>query len=399
MIVKFFPHGNTSQGKSGRTSGGNAVRNYLLGKDNGREKSTLIRGNPDQTTEIINGIKNKSIYTSGVLSFAESEKPTEKELDEIINSFENTMFPNMDKDQYSGYWVEHKDKNRTELHFVFANIELKTGKALPVYYHRNDKNLVDSWKNLTNDKYKLLDPNAPINRKQLTPTTRNERDNEQKGGIHDRILSAVEQDLSVNSRDDVVKTIEKLGYQVTRTSKKDDTISIKNTQGGRNLKLKGELYSPNFSRDKLPNRQEYAQNIYDSNRDKRIAEQKTKYESHLKSRENRLNKRFGDIDRTPVNNQLTKDLAEIRAENEPNFYKEVTAVPEPSIENIKQSAKDKLAEIKAQRDNPTIATTGGESPFVEQPQTTLSKLEQIKANMAEKARQAEQTAQQTGKGR
>lgn len=59
MIVKFFPHGNTSQGKSGRTSGGNAVRNYLLGKDNGREKSTLIRGNPDQTTEIINGIRIK----------------------------------------------------------------------------------------------------------------------------------------------------------------------------------------------------------------------------------------------------------------------------------------------------------------------------------------------------
>lgn len=39
---------------------------------------------------------------------------------------------------------------------------------------------------------------------------------EQKGGIHDRILSAVEQDLSVNSRDDVVKTIEKLGYQVAK---------------------------------------------------------------------------------------------------------------------------------------------------------------------------------------
>lgn len=334
MIVKFFRHGNTQKGKSGRTGGGNSVRDYLLGKDKQRENATLIRGNADQTTEVINNITNKSIYTSGVLSFSKDEKPTDEQIEKIIDSYENTLFPNMDKDQYSSYWVRHEDKDRTELHFVFANIELKTGKALPVYYHRNDKNLVDSWKNLVNDKYGFIDPNAPMNRKQLTPTTRNDKDNAQKDSIHERILSLVERNRSINSRDDVVKAIENLGYEVTRTSKKDDSISIKNPQGGRNLKLKGELYSPNFSRDKLPDHQLHAQIYYDKDRDSRINEQRAKYEHNLSLREKRLNKRFGEIDRTPTEPKLTQALARIRAENEPIFLENIARAEKQAKEQV-----------------------------------------------------------------
>lgn len=334
MIVKFFRHGNTQKGKSGRTGGGNSVRDYLLGKDKQRENATLIRGNADQTTEVINNITNKSIYTSGVLSFSKDEKPTDEQIENIIDIYENTLFPNMDKDQYSSYWVRHEDKDRTELHFVFANIELKTGKALPVYYHRNDKNLVDSWKNLVNDKYGFIDPNAPMNRKQLTPTTRNEKDNAQKDSIHERILSHVERNPSINSRDDVVKAIENLGYEVTRTSKKDDSISIKNPQGGRNLKLKGELYSPNFSRNKLPDHQIHAQIYYDKDRESRINEQRTKYEHNLSLREKRLTKRFGEIDRTPTDPKLTQELAKIRAENEPIFLENIARAEKQAKEQI-----------------------------------------------------------------
>ena len=361
MIVKFFRHGNTQKGKSGRTGGGNSVRDYLLGRDKQRENATLIRGNADQTTEIINNITNKSIYTSGVLSFSKDEQPTDEQIEEIIDSYENTLFPSMDKDQYSSYWVRHEDKDRTELHFVFANIELKTGKALPVYYHRNDKNLVDSWKNLVNDKYGFIHPDAPINRKQLTPTTRNDKDNAQKDSIHERILSYAERNQSINSRDDVVKAIENLGYEVTRTSKKDDSISIKNPQGGRNLKLKGELYSPNFSRDKLPDRQVHAQLIYDKNREQRLNEQRAKYEHNLSLREKRLNKRFGEIDRTPTDLKLTQDLAKIRAENEPIFLENIAKAEKQAkekiiianqvtqLDNIHQSSREILSDETYQK--------------------------------------------------
>ena len=63
--------------------------------------------------------------------------------------------------EYSGYWVEHKDKDRQELHFVYADIHLPTGKALPVFYYKKDLKLIDTWKDLINIDYNLADPNDP----------------------------------------------------------------------------------------------------------------------------------------------------------------------------------------------------------------------------------------------
>lgn len=124
-----------------------------------REGARLIYGDDAVTTEIINGIKNSKIYTSGVLSFAPEESITDTQKIEIIESFEANLFPGMTRGEYSGYWVEHVDKDRQELHFVFADIHLPTGRSLTVYYHHKDLDLVDSWKDLINFDYGLADPN------------------------------------------------------------------------------------------------------------------------------------------------------------------------------------------------------------------------------------------------
>ncbi|MFG5126426.1 relaxase/mobilization nuclease domain-containing protein, partial [Campylobacter lari] len=138
MLVRFFNHGRVRKGALTRTGGGGAVRNYLLvaseDKTKPREGARLIYGNEVETTEVINGIKNNKIYTSGVLSFAPEESITDAQKIEIIESFEQNLFPGLMPGEYSGYWVEHKDKDRQELHFVFAEIHLPSGKALPVYY-------------------------------------------------------------------------------------------------------------------------------------------------------------------------------------------------------------------------------------------------------------------------
>ena len=165
MLVRFFDHGKVKKGELTRTGGGGAVRNYLLfDKDNRskpRDGARLIYGNDIDTTEVINGIKNSKIYTSGVLSFAPEESITDAQKIEIIESFEQNLFPGLMKGEYSGYWVEHQDKDRQELHFVFAEIHLPSGKALPVYYIGKDFDLVDSWKDLINIDYGLEDPNDP----------------------------------------------------------------------------------------------------------------------------------------------------------------------------------------------------------------------------------------------
>lgn len=345
MLVKFFKHGNTTNPTGGRSGGGGAVKDYLLGKDGKpRDGAKLVRGNADITTEIINASKNKKIYTSGVISFSESENPSDQEKQAIIDSFEETLFNGLDKDQYSGYWVEHQDKNRTELHFVFANTELTTGKALPVYFHAIDLPLVDSWAKVTIDKYNYIDPNDPQHQRDLAPTTVFDKDkvnefeqahdpkkptNEQlKEIITNQLLAEIDSNPTIKSRADIVKTLQGMGHEVTRQGKTEnkkgkadkaqDFISIKNPSGGQNLKLKGALFSPDFTRKDLPRYKEQRIADYKAEHAQRIAGYQADLATQLQKRKDYLQKRF-PLDRKPVDNDLTRKLAEIQRTGETKY--------------------------------------------------------------------------------
>ncbi|WP_332774477.1 relaxase/mobilization nuclease domain-containing protein, partial [Pseudomonas sp. ESBL1] len=110
------------------------------------------------------------VYTSGCLSFDESDVITEEQKYDIMADFEDMLFTGLEANRYCGYWVEHTDKGRLELNFVYPNVDLVTGKTLQVYYHARDLALVDAWKDLTNAKYGLKDPNAAENRRIIAPT-------------------------------------------------------------------------------------------------------------------------------------------------------------------------------------------------------------------------------------
>ena len=251
MLVKFIPTGTTKKGKTGRTGGGQAAQDYLLGKDfeKGivRDGATLLRGNPSQTTEIINSIKNQNAYKSGVISFAKEEKPTQEQLESVMDGLENTLFPNLDKDRYSCYWVHHQDKDRDELHFIIAETDLKTAKSLAVYYAPNDKKLIESWAKLTIEQHGFIDPNDPDHKRTKTQTTRNERDNALKDIIEERLLAIIEKDESIKTRDDIIEVIKGLGYEINRSTA-PDSISIKNPNGKRPLKFKDGIYTKDFDR-------------------------------------------------------------------------------------------------------------------------------------------------------
>jgi len=169
MLLKFFKRGGTDDDR--RTLGGSAVKNYLLGtNDQPREKARVLLGDPDEVTEIINGLPFAKVYTSGCLSFHEDDKLTEAQKFDIMADFEAMMFVGLEPHQYTSYWVEHTDKGRVELNFVFPNVELVSGNHLQVYYHNRDLNLVNSWKNLTNDQYGFINPSDLENRRDVTPS-------------------------------------------------------------------------------------------------------------------------------------------------------------------------------------------------------------------------------------
>ncbi|PKH79981.1 relaxase/mobilization nuclease domain-containing protein [Psychrobacter sp. 4Bb] len=267
MLVSFNRRGGTKDNR--KSSGGRAVRDYLLGKDNNRRYARVLKGEPEVTTEVINGLNFAKIYTSGVLAFdyGEGDKLNDKKKLEIIDSFEQTLFPNLAVNQYTGYWVEHTDKvlidqdnnpildeegkkqRRLELNFVFANVELTSGKALPVYFHRNDVNLVDSWRDVINATYSLADPNHPKRRRVLATVSDLPKSTaEVREDIHDFIISGIEKGYITN-RHGILKAFASLGLVVARETK--TSISIENPDGKNNIRFKGEIYEREFEVEKF----------------------------------------------------------------------------------------------------------------------------------------------------
>ena len=265
MLLKFFKRGGTDDDR--RTLGGSAVKNYLLGtNDQPREKARVLLGDPDEVTEIINGLPFAKVYTSGCLSFHEDDKLTEVQKFDIMADFEAMMFVGLEPHQYTSYWVEHTDKGRVELNFVFPNVELVSGNHLQVYYHNRDLNLVNSWKNLTNDKYGFINPSDLENRRDVTPSIGpnllKDWDQSNKQKIIDKLkhyqsIEDFKQQLTdvvltqaalrqasnnpLTCQDDIAAMLEDFGFEISRQGK--DSISIKNPDPTKkNIKLKGVIY-------------------------------------------------------------------------------------------------------------------------------------------------------------
>jgi hypothetical protein len=234
MIVKIHSRG---------AGGGSSPVNYLLGKDRDREGATLDRGDPEQIIELIDSNDYARKYTSGVLSFAERDLSREQK-DQIMSDFEKAILPGLEKDQYSILWVEHQDKDRLELNFVIPNVELQSGKRLQPYYDRADRPRINAWKNIVNAEYKLHDPNDPLNKRELcTPNNLPKGKQYAAKAITDGLLRMADSG-SVSSRQDILKTLEGAGFEVARTTPK--SISIKDPEGGKNIRLKGMIYEQDF---------------------------------------------------------------------------------------------------------------------------------------------------------
>ena len=323
MLLKFFKRGGTDDDR--RTLGGSAVKNYLLGtNDQPRKKARLLLGDADEVTEIINGLPFAKVYTSGCLSFHEDDKLTEAQKFDIMADFEAMMFVGLEPHQYTSYWVEHTDKGRVELNFVFPNVELVSGNHLQVYYHNRDLNLVNSWKNLTNDKYGFINPSDLENRRDVTPSIGpnllKDWDQSNKQKIIDKLKhyqsiedfkqqltdvvltqAALRQqtDEPLTCQDDVAKLLEDFGFEISRRGK--DSISIKNPDPTKkNIKLKGVIYERDVTQSIIsyiaqrtgPN--QAANPIPAGTREDQLRTAKTIFPSELEKRRERHYQRYDE---------------------------------------------------------------------------------------------------------
>ena len=243
MIVDFFRHG------SGLSKG---CLDYLLGEDREREHAQLLSGDVELSAQLIDSSPFAKKYTSGCLSFYEHDL-SDQDKQQIMQNFEECLFPGLDKDQYQILWVQHQDKvnqdtgeTRLELNFVIPNVELSTGKRLQPFYAPVDLDRVDLFKQITNTEHSLYDPDDPEHRQLFLNKKNLPKDiKDFKEQLHQRVYRAVANG-EVADRQELVQWLESNQINVTRQVK--NSISIENPYEGakRPIRLEGEIYEQGF---------------------------------------------------------------------------------------------------------------------------------------------------------
>ena len=254
MIVKFLKNSGGGSAK--------ATMDYLLGKDNDREGARLLSGDPELTKRLSDSLSFQNRHTVGVLSFEEVNLPDDHKR-AIRESFESSLLAGLEKDQYNITWIEHTDKDRLELNFVIANTELTTGKRLQPYCDKVDRPLVENWKQVTNHEYNLTDPHDP-DKAQAVKTLSSQNLPQEIRKIKKQIGQVISHQIeqgNVTDRKDVIDTLQQAGFEIARQT--DKSISIKNPDGKRNIRLEGIIYenrqfNEEFAEERRRARKDYA---------------------------------------------------------------------------------------------------------------------------------------------
>ena len=167
------------------------------------------------------------------------------------------MFAGMAHDRYNVLWVEHTDKlnpktgkPRLELNFLIPNTELYTGKRLQPYYHGQDAKYFRAWQTLTNNRFKLSDPDDVSHARLINPYDSNQSPKTSYKSLKTQIEAYLRFKLmsgKLKKREDVVKELEampEIGLTVTRQSAK--FISVTPADSQKPIRLKGFVFDESF---------------------------------------------------------------------------------------------------------------------------------------------------------
>lgn len=128
MHIKFLSHG---------TGDPHRAATYLLATHDhaGRQRGavSVLRGNPLLVADVAAGLTTVHRYTSGVISWAREDEPSDDEISAVIDDFERTAFAGLEADQYTWSVVQHTDDDGGKhVHLLAARVELGSGKALNI---------------------------------------------------------------------------------------------------------------------------------------------------------------------------------------------------------------------------------------------------------------------------
>lgn len=290
---------------------------YLLGNKGRSAAPELLRGNEAITRQLLIEATGKRAYTTGVCSFEElaSDVPFEVQ-EEIMDLYEKTLMAGFPSDHYDMIWVRHTDKGgRLELNWHIVNQDLKTGRVIQPYYHKQDQFRLDLAKQIINDKYGFASPDDPSRERELTAENNFGSRKEVQEKINNAILNELNHDR-INNRDDVINYLNNInGVEVSKVTASAISIKITNNDDFKKpIRLKGAIFSNKFSESDgkyLSAKAELAEE-YNKQRRERL-------ESNIKQLEESNNRiaasRKRLLEPPKPNPRNTKRVAEIKSAN------------------------------------------------------------------------------------
>ncbi len=239
MLIKFM----------GGRGGGGAIAAYLVDRDRrGREEAApeVLRGDIERTRELIDSIDRKWTYTTGVISFAREDAPSEDQQQAVMDDFERLAFAGLDPEQYDVTWVRHShtDGGRVELHFLTPRMELASGRALniaPPGWERTYAPLRDAW----NHAQGWARPDDP----ERARTLQVGRQREERAQTREAVTAFLEHRITageIRDRDGIVDALKGVGFEVPREGR--DYITAADPETGARFRLKGRIYERDWTR-------------------------------------------------------------------------------------------------------------------------------------------------------
>ena len=128
MHVKFIAR---------RTGSAKAAVDYLLGERDSagqlREGVDVLRGDPEMVAAVADTLEFEHKYTAGVIAWAPEDRPTEAQIDAVLDKFEDTAWAGLEPDRYAWTAVEHRERGGgVHVHVLAARCDLETGRSLNI---------------------------------------------------------------------------------------------------------------------------------------------------------------------------------------------------------------------------------------------------------------------------
>ena len=254
MHVKFIAHGTGSAG---------VAADYLLGERDAAGQPCadveVLRGDPEQVAAIADSLEFDHKYRSAVIAWAPEDRPTDAQIEAVLDEFEKTAWAGLEPDRYSWTAVLHREQGGgVHVHVLTARCDLETGKSLniaPPGWRQTFGPLRDAF----NHERGWSRPDDPARARAqqsghrayieaATLRTGLEHEADPRELIRDYLTQRVEHG-AVQSRADVVAALEEARLEVPRQGK--SYVTVRNPDDGKRWRLKGELYEHDFEPGRL----------------------------------------------------------------------------------------------------------------------------------------------------